>query len=76
MSIRKEELYRLVDQVKEKDAKLVYDLIKVVIEKDNEDNIIVSADNSPITESERKILKQAKSDIENDDLLNWEEIND
>jgi hypothetical protein len=54
MSIEKKDLYRLVDLVKEEDAKLVYDLIKVVIEKDGEKNIIVEADNSPLTEEEKK----------------------
>ncbi|MDG5790149.1 hypothetical protein QA612_22170 [Evansella sp. AB-P1] len=76
MSVRKEELHKLVDQVKEKDAKLVYDLIKVVIDKDNEDNLVASADNSPLSESEKKVLKQAEIDIENDDLLDWEDIHE
>jgi hypothetical protein len=75
MSIEKKDLYRLVDLVKEEDAKLVYDLIKVVIEKDGEKNIIVEADNSPLTEEEKKVMKQAKIDIERDDLVNWEDLN-
>ena len=33
MSIRKEDLHLLVDLVNDNDAKLVYDLIRVVIEK-------------------------------------------
>lgn len=72
MSIRKEDLHFLVDLVKEKDTKLVYDLIKVVIEKDNEKEIVVEADHSPLTEEEKKILKQAEIDIENDDLVDWD----
>ena len=70
MSIRKEDLHQLIDLINEHDTKLVYDLIKVVIEKD----IIVEADNSPLTVQERGILKQASIDIENDELVNWDDI--
>lgn len=70
MSIRKEDLHQLIDLINEHDTKLVYDLIKVVIEKD----IIVEADNSPLTMPEREILKQAFIDIENDELLDWDNI--
>ena len=69
MSIRKEDLHLLVDLVNDNDTKLVYDLIRVVIEKDHGKEIIVEADNSPLTEQEKKILKQAEIDIKNDDLL-------
>ncbi|EKN66479.1 hypothetical protein BABA_15257 [Neobacillus bataviensis LMG 21833] len=74
MSIRKEDLHLLVDLVSEKDTKLVYDLIRVVIEKNNEKEIVVEADNSPLTEKEKKILKQAEVDIDNDDLLDWDDL--
>jgi hypothetical protein len=70
MSIRKEDLHQLIDLINEHDTKLVYDLIKVVIEKD----IIVEADNSPLTVHERGILKQAAIDIENDELVDWDDI--
>lgn len=74
MSIHKEDLHLLLDLVNEKDTKLVYDLISVVIEKDNDKEIIVEADNSPLTEKEKKILKEAEIDIENDDLIDWEDL--
>lgn len=74
MSIRKEDLHLLVDLVNEKDTKLVYDLIRVVIEKNNEKDIIVEADNLPLTEKEKKILKQAEIDIENEDLIDWDDF--
>ncbi|MFC0272257.1 hypothetical protein ACFFIX_12505 [Metabacillus herbersteinensis] len=74
MSIRKEDLYLLVDLVNDNNNKLVYDLIKVVIEKDHDKEIVVEADNSPITEREKKILKQAEIDIENDDLVDWDDL--
>ena len=70
MSIRKQDLHQLIDLINEHDTKLVYDLIKVVIEKD----IIVEADNSPLTVQERGILKQASIDIENDELVDWDDI--
>ncbi|MDF0728771.1 hypothetical protein PY093_19310 [Cytobacillus sp. S13-E01] len=76
MSIRKEDLHLLIDLVNEKDTKLVYDLISFVIEKNNEKEIEVEADNSPLTEKEKKILKQAEIDIENDDLIDWDDIHD
>jgi hypothetical protein len=74
MSIRKEDLHLLVDLVKDNDAKLVYDLIRVVIEKDHGEDIIIEADNSPLTDKEKKILKQIEIDIENDDLVDWDDL--
>jgi hypothetical protein len=74
MSIRKEDLHILIDLVNEKDTKLVYDLIRVVIEKNNDKDIIVEADNSPLTEKEKKILKQAELDIANEDLIDWDDL--
>jgi hypothetical protein len=74
MSIRKEDLHLLVDMVNDKDTKLVYDLIRVVIEKDSGKEIIVEADNSPLTEKEKKLLNQAEKEIENDDLIDWDDL--
>ena len=74
MSIRKEDLHLLVDLVNDNDAKLVYDLIRVVIEKDDGKEIVVEADNSPVTEQEKTILKQAEIDIKNDDLVDWDDL--
>jgi hypothetical protein len=74
MRIRKEELYLLVDLVNEKDTKLVYDLNSVVIEKNKEKDIIVEADNSPLTEKEKKILKQAEMDTEYEDPIDWDDF--
>jgi hypothetical protein len=73
MSIRKEDLHFLVDLVNDTDTKLVYELIRVVIEKDHGKEIIVEADNSPLTEKEKKIIKQVEIDIENDDLIDWDD---
>ncbi|TYR74377.1 hypothetical protein FZC79_14930 [Rossellomorea vietnamensis] len=72
MSIQKEDLHLLIGLVNEKDTKLVYNLLRVVIEKET----IVEADNAPLTEKEKKILKQAELDIENDDLIDWEVLNE
>lgn len=74
MSIRKEDLHLLVDLVDDKDTKLVYDLIKVVLEKDNEKEIVVEADNSPLTEKEKKILQEAEHDIRKDNLIDWDDL--
>lgn len=74
MSIRKEDLHILIDLVNERDTMLVYNLIRVVIEKDHETDMIIEADNSPLTDREKKILKQANIDIENDDLVDWDDV--
>ncbi|GIN58081.1 hypothetical protein [Lederbergia ruris] len=74
MSIRKEDLHRLIDLVNDNDTKFVYDLIKVVIEKDSEKEIVVEADNTPLTRQEKEILKQANTDIENEDLIDWQDL--
>lgn len=39
-----------------------------------EEEILVEADNMPLTMQERDILKQASIDIENDELLDWDDI--
>ena len=49
-------------------------IFRVVIEKDHGKEISVEADNSPVTEQEKKILKQAEMDIKNDDLVNWDDL--
>ena len=74
MNIRKEDLHLLIDLVHENDTKLVYDLISVVIEKEHGKEIIVEADNSPLSEKKKKILKQVESDIKNDDLIDWDDL--
>ncbi|MFB7303849.1 hypothetical protein [Heyndrickxia sporothermodurans] len=74
MSIRKEDLHILIDLVNDKDTKLVYDLIRVVIDKDNEKEVIVEADNSPLTEKEKKILKETENDIKNGELIEWDDL--
>ncbi|TYS17075.1 hypothetical protein FZC78_10665 [Rossellomorea vietnamensis] len=75
MSIQKEDLHLLIDLVNEKDTNLVYNILRVVIEKENEKETIVEADNTPLTEKEKKILKQVEVDIENDHLIDWEDLN-
>lgn len=74
MNIRKEDLYSLIDLVDEKDTNLVYNLLNFVIEKNNDRDITIEADNSPLTDQEKKILKEAEIDIENGDLVNWEDF--
>ncbi len=74
MSIRKEDLHLLVDLVNDNDTRLVYDLIRGVLEKDHGKEIIVEADNSPLTEQEKKILKQAEMNIKSDDLVDWDDL--
>ncbi len=76
MSIRKEDLYKLIELFDENDTKLAYDLIQGVIEKDNKEELIVEADNSPLTVNEKNILEQAEIDIKNNDLVDWDKINE
>ena len=46
----------------------------LLLRKDHGKEIIVEADNSPVTEQEKKILKQAEIDIKNDDLVDWDDL--
>lgn len=71
MSIRKEDLHQLVELVNEHEVKFVYDLIKGVLEKD----LIVETDNSPLTEQEINLIKENTSDINSDELIDWDDIN-
>jgi hypothetical protein len=75
LSIQKEDLHLLIDLVNEKDRNLVYHLLRVVIEKESGKEMIIEADNSPLTEKEKKILKQIEMDIEKDNLIDWEDLN-
>lgn len=74
MSIRKEDLHILIDLVNDKDIELVYDLISVVIDKNKEKEIVVEADNSPLTDKDKELLIQAEKDIENNDLIDWDDL--
>ena len=74
MSIRKEDLHILIDLVNDKDTELVYDLISVVIDKNKEKEIVVEADNSPLTDKDKDLLIQAEKDIENNDLIDWDDL--
>lgn len=72
MGTCKEDLHQLIAKVNDSDAKLIYNLIRVIIEKDDEKNKIVKTESSPLTEYKKIILKQVE--IENDDLIDWDNL--
>lgn len=71
MGIHKEDLHMLVDLVDDKDTKLVFDLISAVIEN-SEREIVLEPYYTPSPEIEEKMYTPTNHNIDNDDLIDWE----
>jgi hypothetical protein len=79
MSIRNEDIYHLIDQLDNDDRKIVFDLLQRLIHRpikmtdEDGEQFIVEADNSPLTKEEIKALEQADREIDNGEVVDWEE---
>ena len=40
-----------------------------------DEEIVIEADNSPLTSKEKEIIKQANKEIEAGDLVDWDDLN-
>lgn len=69
--IPKEDIHYLVEQIREKDTHLVYQLISYIIQKGNFEEIGLDIDFSPLPEREQTLLNRAKMNTEIDELIVW-----
>lgn len=69
--IPKEDIHYLVEQIREKDTHLVYQLISYIIQKGNFEEIGLDIDFSPLPEREQTLLNRAKMNTEIDELIGW-----
>lgn len=72
MAIRKEDIYRLVEKLKEQDLKIVYDLLNRLT--DDLDDFVVEADDTPLTDEELRELEEINRQIDNGEVTDWEDI--
>ncbi|WP_071392993.1 hypothetical protein [Bacillus tuaregi] len=72
MDIQKEDLHLLVDLVDDKDTRLVYDLIRAVIDQ-NDREMLEIYHTTPSPDLEEKIYRPANHDFNSDDLIDWED---
>ncbi|MEW9672882.1 hypothetical protein [Ammoniphilus sp. 3BR4] len=78
MSIRKEDLHKLVDLLDDKHNQPAYDLLRKLIKGDIVliDGKVVEFDDAPMTEEEKKLTEKAMKDYDNGECIDWEEIKD
>ncbi|WP_147535766.1 hypothetical protein [Bacillus marasmi] len=71
MIIPKEDIHYLVEQIREQDSHLVYQLISYIIQKGNCEDIGLDLDFSPLPERGQRLLNEAKMNTEIDELIVW-----
>lgn len=71
MIIPKEDIHYLVEQLREKDTHLVYQLVSHIIQKGNFEDMGLDIDIFQIPEKEKTLLNQAKANMEMDELVDW-----
>ena len=77
MSVRKEDLHKLIEHLKASDRKTAYEFLRSlvdIVDYIDEENEIVEADNSPLCFEELKAIKKAEEEIANDELIDWEDL--
>mgnify|MGYP000014578174 CR=1 FL=1 len=76
MNILKENLHRLLEQIKDQDNETVYTLLHKFLEKEIVvfEGMIVEADNSHLSNNELKAIESTNKQIENDELVDWEDL--
>ncbi|WP_394238406.1 hypothetical protein [Niallia oryzisoli] len=72
MDIHREDLHLLVDLVEDKDTKLVYDLIRAVIDN-SEREIVLEPYHTPSPVVNEGIYTPAHHTIDSDELIDWED---
>jgi hypothetical protein len=78
MSVRKEDLHKLIDLLDDKHNQPAYDLLHKLIKGDISiiDGMVFENDDSPMTDDENNRADKAMSEYENDQCVDWEEIKD
>ncbi|RWR14070.1 hypothetical protein QNH23_08325 [Siminovitchia fortis] len=71
MSIRKEDVYKLVDQMDEDETEQAYEMLKLLLSKKGKGLYeLAEADNTPLDEEELKEL----TDVIKEESVDWEEV--
>lgn len=76
MSVRKEDLHKLIDALDDRHNQPAYDLLNKLIKGDIVivDGMVVEYDNAPMTEEEKKLAEKAMNEYESGECVNWEDI--
>jgi hypothetical protein len=70
VSVKKEDIYRLIDRMDPSDHEFVYELLQRLIHADDK----MVSDNSPLTEEEMKDIEEARARVNNGEYVKWEDI--
>jgi predicted transcriptional regulator len=71
LSIKKEDVYRLIDELDEYETQRAYDFLKRLISsKNKKQQKLIEADNSPLDDNERRDLEE----ILKEDSVDWEDV--
>ncbi|WP_096200077.1 hypothetical protein [Bacillus sp. FJAT-45350] len=70
MAVRKEDLYRLIDKLPSKDLPMVHHLLRRLADEDMQ----ISDDDSDISDKELAELEQINRQVDDGEVIDWEEI--
>lgn len=71
LSIRKEDIYKLIDQMNEEETSLAYKILKSIIKDKNKNfSELLEADNTPLDQDE----KEALAKMVKEDTVDWEDV--
>lgn len=70
MSIRKEDVYKLIDEMDKEETELAHKVLKNIMKKKSKNIMEIEADNSPLDEEERAAL----GELIKEDTVDWEDV--
>ncbi|MFD2706521.1 MULTISPECIES: hypothetical protein [Salibacterium] len=78
MSVKKQDLHDLVEQIKEKHNKTAYDVLSKFVQGEFTviDGTVVECDDSPFTKEEKEAVEEAESNINNGEYVTFAELKD
>lgn len=74
MAMSEERLVEMFRKLPEQEQNLTIDFIELLANRHTQDHLKVEADNSPLTDKEKKDIELAEQDIANGELKDWEDI--
>jgi hypothetical protein len=78
MSVRKEDLHKLIDSLEDRHNQPAYELLNRLINGDIAiiDGMVIQYDDAPMTEEEKKLSERAMREYEQKECIDWEEVKD
>ncbi|WP_017756503.1 hypothetical protein [Calidifontibacillus oryziterrae] len=77
MAIRKDDLHKLIDLLDERHNKFVYEFLQKLADKMlGVDQMEIEYDDSPLTDSERELVREAEKEIKKGEFVKWEDLKD